>query len=93
MLEKELELRLVEAVKKKNGLCLKLMCPGFYGMPDRIILLPQFKMGFVEVKASKKKPRTLQLFRHKQLRELGFKVFVLDDQKQIGEILNAIRTA
>ena len=92
MLEKELELKLVNAVKNKKGLCLKLMCPGFYGMPDRIILLPHFKMGFVEVKAPGKKPRELQIVRHQQLRKLGFKVFVLDDKNQIGEILNAIQT-
>jgi len=46
----------------------------------------------VEVKAPGKKPRELQIVRHRQLRKLGFKVFVLDDKNQIGEILNAIQT-
>jgi hypothetical protein len=90
MLEKNIELKLVMEVKKKNGLALKLVCPGFYGMPDRIVLLQGGKIGFVEVKAPGKKPRALQLARHKQLRKLGFKVFVLDDAGKIGEVLNAI---
>ena len=92
MLEKNIELKLVMEVKKKNGLALKLVCPGFYGMPDRIVLLQGGKTGFVEVKAPGKKPRELQIVRHRQLRKLGFKVFVLDDKNQIGEILNAIQT-
>jgi len=61
-------------------------------MPDRIVLLPDGKVGFVEVKAPGKKPRALQVVRHEKLRELGFKVFVLDGEEQIGEVLHAIQT-
>jgi hypothetical protein len=50
-------------------------------------------MAFVEVKAPGEKPRPLQLARHKLLRELGFKVYVLDGELQIGGMLDEIRTA
>lgn len=73
-----------------SGLCLKLTCPGFVGMPDRLVLLPKGKIGFVEVKRPGKKPRPIQLLRHKLLRGLGFQVFILDDNNQITEILAAI---
>ena len=56
-------------------------------MPDRLLLLPEGKMMFVEVKAPKKKPRALQLKRHGELRRLGFDVYVLDGESQIGVIL------
>ena len=36
------------------------------------------------------KPRPLQLARHKLLKGLGFKVFVLDDEKDIDEIVENI---
>ena len=62
-------------------------------MPDRLVLLPGGKISFVEVKAPGKEPRPLQVARHGLLRRLGFKVFVLDDPEQIGEILDEIRTA
>ena len=39
-----------------------------------------------------KKPRPLQLSRHRLLRELGYRVYVIDDPKQIGGMLNEIRT-
>jgi hypothetical protein len=60
--------------------------------PDRIILLPGGHLGFVEAKAPGEKPRPLQLARHRLLRGLGFRVYVLDDERQIGGILDEIRT-
>ena len=93
MLEKEIEMQLMKAVKKMGGRAVKFMSPGFDGMPDRLVLLPGGKCGFVEVKAPGKKPRALQLVRHEMLKELGFKVYVLDAQEQIEEIINDICSA
>lgn len=90
MREKVIEKKLVMEVKKRGGICPKFMSPGFDGMPDRLVLLPDGKAGFVEVKASGKKPRPLQLTRHKLLRGIGFQVFVIDEEEQIGEILDKI---
>lgn len=91
--EKEIEQKLVSAVKMMGGICPKFTSPGFDGMPDRLVLLPNRKFGFVEVKASGKKPRPLQVARHKLLRKLGFKVYFLDDIEQIGGILSEIQSS
>ena len=91
MREKQIEQRLVKAVKARGGLCPKLVSPGTDGMPDRMVLLPDSHMGFVEVKAPGEKPRPLQQRRHEQLRELGYKVSVLNDPEQIPPILDEIR--
>jgi hypothetical protein len=93
MREKIIEQHLVKAVKNSGGIAPKLVCPGFDGMPDRLVLLPGGKIGFVEVKASGKEPRPLQVARHGLLRRLGFNVYVLDAPEQIGGILDEIRTA
>lgn len=93
MREKEIEKKLTLAVKKLGGICPKFVSPGFDGMPDRIVLLPMGRFGFVEVKAPGKKPRPIQTARHKLLQQLGFKVYVLDSEEQIGEILDEIQTA
>ena len=90
MREKQIEHALVMAVKAAGGMCPKLVSPGTDGMPDRMILLPKGHIGFVEVKVPGKKPRPLQERRHKQLRELGFKVFILDGREQIPEILKEV---
>lgn len=92
MREKAIEQKLTLMVKRQGGICLKFVSLGFDGVPDRIVLLPGGCMAFVEVKAPGKKPRPLQTSRHKLLRRLGFKVYVLDDPMQIGGILDEIRT-
>lgn len=93
MREVIIERKLVAAVKERGGICPKWVSPGYDGMPDRIVLLPKMKIGFVEIKAPGEKPRVLQLARHRLLRKLGFLVFVLDDPQQIGGILDEIQSA
>lgn len=66
--EKKLEVKLLNAVKKDGGIALKLVSPGYAGLPDRLILIAYGKIGFVEVKAPGKKPRPLQIVRHQQLK-------------------------
>jgi hypothetical protein len=92
MLEKSLERKLIAAVKARGGICPKFTSPGFDGMPDRLVLLPMGRVAFVEVKAMGCKPRPLQVARHGMLRRLGFKVYVLDDERQIGGILDDLQT-
>ena len=87
MREKTIEKKLVIAIKDMGGIAPKFMSPGFDGMPDRIVLLPNGSMGFVEVKAPGKVPRPLQDARHRMLRMLGYKVYVLDRAEQIKQIL------
>ena len=90
MREKIIEKELVRAVKDKGGIAPKFTSPGFDGMPDRLVLLPGGRMGFVELKAPGKKPRALQLARHSLLRRLGFKVYVIDEINQIDSVLEEI---
>ncbi len=72
MREREIERKLVAKVKECGGICPKFVSPGFDGMPDRVVLLPHGKIGFVEVKRPGEEPRPLQVSRHELLRRLGF---------------------
>jgi hypothetical protein len=87
MRERDIERRLVAAVKSAGGIAPKFTSPGQDGFPDRLVLLPEGKIAFVEVKATGKVPRELQLRRHEQLRRLGFRVYLLDRAEQINQIL------
>ncbi len=91
MQEKKIEQKLVKAVRSEGGMCPKLVSPGTDGMPDRLVLLPEANVGFVEVKAPGKKPRPQQELRYRQLRDLGFKVCVLDEPGQIPGIIEEIK--
>lgn len=91
MREKQIEQKLAQRVKAAGGIAPKFTSPGLDGMPDRLILLPFGKFAFAELKAPGKKPRPLQLARHDMLRRLGFRVYVVDDEGQIGGIIDEIR--
>lgn len=92
MLEKEVERALVNKTEKRGGVAWKFVSPGRSGVPDRIILLPSGKMGFVELKAPGKEMRALQKKRKKQLEDLGFQVFTVDGIERIEGVLNDIQT-
>ena len=49
-LEKEIEKKLVKIVRHRGGRCLQWVCPGWAGVPDRIVLLPGGRVVFVELK-------------------------------------------
>lgn len=93
MREKYIERKLVDEVRRRGGICPKWVSPGFDGVPDRIVLLPGGRIGFVEVKSPGKKPGPLQLSRQRLLRRLGFPALILDEEEKIGEVLHEIQSA
>lgn len=93
MREKTIEQKLIRAVRRSGGLALKFVSPGFNGVPDRLLLFMGGKAAFCEVKAPGQKPRPLQVHRMEQLRDLGFKVFVIDGVERIGGMIDEICSA
>ncbi|MBS5081488.1 MAG: VRR-NUC domain-containing protein [Clostridiales bacterium] len=90
MRENVIERQLAMAVKKMGGMAVKFVSPGLDGVPDRIVLLPDKKMAFVELKVPGKKLRPLQEKRKRQLEALGFSVYVIEGVAQIGGVLDEI---
>ncbi|MBT9152205.1 MAG: hypothetical protein DDT35_00419 [Firmicutes bacterium] len=94
MRERVLERALVRAATARGGVAVKLAAPGYNGLPDRLVLLPGGRVVFVEVKAPGSGVLTfLQAHRHRELRRLGFRVYLLDDPTQIKGILEEAETA
>lgn len=85
MLEKEIEQKLVNYIKSKGGLCLKLNSTSMVGLPDRLVILPS-RILFVELKAPKQKPRKVQIAVMNKLKALGCEVRVIDNLEQIESI-------
>jgi len=71
MLEKQLEAKLKKEVEKLGGLCLKLVTPGFTGIPDRLVIMPGGIIWFVEMKTDAGATSERQLAVGEQLRRLG----------------------
>ena len=90
MREKHIEQKLIKKVKDKGGLALKLVSPSLDGLPDRLLLLSKGKIAFAELKAPGKKLRPLQEKRKRQLEELGFLVFVIDNTDEIDAVIEKV---
>ena len=86
-LEKDIEQKLRRMVERHGGLCLKWVCPGWSGVPDRIILLPGGCVIFVETKRPKGgEIRKLQTWWQQRLRSLGFWSYVAWDDHDINTL-------
>lgn len=87
-LEKEIERKLKVLVEGKlGGLCLKWVCPGWSGVPDRILLLPRGRVYFAELKRPKgSKVAPLQTWWKRKLEDLGFGVFHIYSLEEIKEL-------
>ena len=87
MNEKLIERKLREGVKRKGGLALKFVSPGFTGVPDRIILLPSGKICFAEIKTTGEEPTPRQQLVIEQFRDFGFQVEIIDSQESLTNFL------
>lgn len=92
MRESVVEKKFVTEVKKRGGLAVKFVSPGWGGVPDRLVLFPGGRMAFVELKAPGEIMRPLQQYRARQLTALGFRVYTVDCKERIGGILDEIQT-
>ena len=90
--ERNLERKIVEAVRSQGGVCLKWTSPGFTGVPDRIVFLPGGRIGFVEVKRPDGKGRESE--RQKRVAQiltlLGQKVRTVSSMKEFEEFINEL---
>lgn len=90
-MEKDLEYKFRLAVKRAGGKAYKFVSPGNSGVPDRLVILPGGKAGFVELKQEGKKPTGLQ---RKQIHDLlgkGHYANVLDRESDIQRVIEQIR--
>lgn len=91
-LEKDIEKALGRMVGRHGGLCRKWVCPGWAGVPDRIVLLPGGRVIFVELKRPKgSEVAKLQKWWAGKLRALGFLhrfVFTHEDVKGLEALIS-----
>ena len=90
-LEKDIEKKLRQKVESLGGRCLKWVCPGWSGVPDRIILLPGARIYFVETKRPKGGSLSaLQKKWRQWLIALGFSCWVVWTWEDLGLFLRFV---
>lgn len=87
MTENQVEEYFVKRVKREGGLALKFVSPSMSGVPDRLVMLPNGRLYFAELKRPKGKPRKLQLAVHRIFENLGFHVYVIDTKDKADKFL------
>ena len=85
--ESDIESGLVTGIEKRGGLCLKF---GQDGWPDRLALLPQGRVIWVETKRPEGRVAALQKWRVAQLRKLGFRVEIPKSADEVTRILESL---
>lgn len=87
MRESNIEKYLTNEMKKVGGKSYKWISPGNSGVPDRIVIFPSGQILFVELKAPGKVPTAYQQLVHRELKRLNCEVLVINNKKQIDELI------
>lgn len=85
--EQRVEEYLCRKVKNMGGKCYKFISPGNNGVPDRIVMLPPGRVYFAETKAEGEKPRPSQLAVHREMEQVGVRVWVLDSKAAVDDFI------
>lgn len=91
MKESELEMEFCAAVSHTGGKAYKFISPGNAGVPDRLVVLPGGRIGFVELKQAGSRPRKLQQFRMRELEGLGCYTAVVDSRESAEAVIEQLR--
>ena len=62
-----------------------------YRVPDRIVLLPEGRIYFVELKNEQGRLSVPQKYLHKKFKRLGIHVYVPNSKAQVDEFIEEVR--
>ena len=91
MLERDVEKWLGERVKELGGLYYKFVSPGNDGVPDRIVILPEGRIYFVELKTENGRLSPIQEYQIRCLKMRGIDVVVIKGIDEARRWLSGIQ--
>jgi len=77
-LESAIQAKIIKALERGGWYVIKLIQTNKNGIPD-LLCLRNGRAVFIEVKRPGEKPTPLQLQRHRELKDTGFQVEVVND--------------
>ena len=92
MEEKRVERHLVEGVRLLGGMCLKFVSPGNSGVPDRLVILPDGKIIFVELKTDVGRLSKIQEYTINEMRKRSADVRVLYGLKDVKAFIEEVKS-
>ncbi|MBR0288969.1 MAG: VRR-NUC domain-containing protein [Selenomonadaceae bacterium] len=88
--EKRIERHLVEGVRREGGLCFKFVSPGTAGVPDRLIILPDGRVVFAELKTETGRLSKIQEYTINELKKRNADVRVLYGLQDVKAFLSEV---
>ncbi len=93
MKESTIEARLVKLVRSRGGLCYKFVSPGNPGVPDRIVITPDGRTIYVELKTEVGRLAAIQKFQHDEMRKRGAEVRTLKGMDEVRAFVEEVLPA
>lgn len=90
MRESSIEARLVKLVRVRGGLCFKFVSPGNPGVPDRIVITPEGRTVYVELKTEAGRLSAIQKWQHEEMRKRGAEVRTLKGLAQVLDFVEEV---
>lgn len=90
MLEKDIERRMCELIKKYGGLTYKFTSPNNPGVPDRIVISPEGDVWFVELKMLSGRMAKMQEWQKSELEKRGANVRVIHGWDEAREFVREV---
>lgn len=90
MRESSVEARLVKLVRARGGLCFKFVSPGNPGVPDRIVITPEGRTVYVELKTEEGRLSAIQKWQHEEMRKRGAEVRTLKGLAQVLDFVEEV---
>ena len=87
MRESQIEQYLVDMATRLGAEVRKVQWIGRNGAPDRIVMLPDGRVIWVELTAPGKKPSPVQIREHARMARVGQRVHVVDSMESVDEVL------
>lgn len=91
MKENKIEKRLATEIEKIKGLALKLNSQSANGVPDRLVLLPNGRAYFIELKSPGQDLDPLQRYWKRKLKELGFISIKIDNLVGVEKFIEKVK--
>lgn len=85
--ERDVEKYLVQEMEKLGLACIKFVPEQLPGMPDRMVLLEDGRVMWVELKTKGGRLSAIQKYRHEWLRKQGHGVWIVWDRGQVDAMV------
>lgn len=90
MKESAIEAKLVRMVRDRGGLCYKFVSPGNPGVPDRIVITPDGKTIYAELKTEVGRLAAIQKWQIAEMQKRGMDVRVLKGLPEVKAFVEEV---